>query len=82
MSYEGLVFTSEQLETLTIDELIDLKVNLKKEMVKIQEYVKGVVDPIYRAKVNGELIEARIKAAGLEGIVVVPETAVLGLVGN
>ncbi len=69
------------LEDMSVDELIEVKLGQKRQKLELKEEMR-VVDKVYRRKVNDESIDAKIKAAGLEGVVVRPAPAVLEAEGN
>ena len=61
---------------MSVDELIEYKVKRKQEIRDIQADLNEA-HQAYTAKVNRERLEDKIKAAGLEGLVVIPGAAQL-----
>lgn len=66
---------------MSVEELIEVKLEQKRRKLSLKEEMK-IVDVVYRRKVNDQRIDAKIKAAGLEGVVIRPGPAVLEIEGN
>lgn len=69
------------LESMSVEELIEVKLEQKQRKLALREEMR-TVDVVYRRKVNDQLIDSKIKAAGLEGVVVRPGPATLHVEGN
>ena len=68
-------------EDMTIDELDELSVGLKREIEALREKRQNIAR-VRDEKVERLNAESRIKAAGLEGIVASPNTAVFSVRGS
>lgn len=69
------------LESMSVEELIEVKLEQKRRKLELKDEMR-VVDVVYRRKVEDQRIDAKIKAAGLEGVVIRPGPAVLEVEGN
>ncbi len=69
------------LESMSVDELIEVKLEQKQRKMALKEEMR-VVDVVYRRKVEDMMIDKKIKAAGLDGVVVRPGSAVLEAEGK
>lgn len=69
------------LENLSVEELIEVKLEQKRRKLELKDEMQ-VVDVVYRRKVENQRIDDKIKAAGLEGVVIRPAPAVLETEGN
>ncbi len=68
-------------EDMTLDELISLKLAVKAEMKELKDEMR-LIDLVYRPLVENTNIDKKIKAAGLEGVVIRPDPAVLKAEGQ
>lgn len=68
-------------EDLTVDELIEYKLERKLKIQALKDEIKAA-NEVYKRKVEAERVAALIKASGLEGKVIVPNTAKLSAEGN
>ena len=68
-------------EDMTIDELDELSVGLKREIEALREKRQNIAR-VRDEKVERLNAESSIKAAGLEGIAVIPNTAVFSVRGS
>ena len=73
--------TKKHLKSLTEDEFIELRVALKADVIVAKDKLRST-NEAWRTLIERERIEDRIKAAGLEGVVVIPDTAKLTAKGS
>jgi hypothetical protein len=68
-------------ESMTIDELVAFKAERKSKVESLKDEMRAA-HKVYARKVEAERIQDRIKAAGLDGKVVVIDTAELKAEGK
>ena len=69
-------------ESMTVDELDGEYVRIKTEQPAKMRDVLAEISAVRRRKVERERIEDRVKAAGLDGVVVIPDSAELSAKGQ